>query len=565
MNMKKVKLIKILLLILMINLSLFLSACVGPSLETFYITRAENINLNVGETYTFDAYYISSDEETFAMDGNVGKALKEGKVYMMYPDKDIIEYVIYISNKPKYIDVKCDNILKPNDESELEIVVSPINASQEVEYEISDNTIIKIENNKVIALKEGYADLKIKSKVNKEVSTNIGFIVQNSDEIEYEDQIQFQYEEDNTIKIDSTNIGKEINALVQNVENCFVGIEQYTKSNMTDFGGGILYKRNAILEDDTVLEDVGFSDLSSNIKYFEYYVITTRNLVKDASKLKIYLGEEYDTINADLVQYDPKVDLSLLKFNTCYYLPLAKLADSDTIKQGEFVISLNNSNGKDYFKSVTYGIISHTKRYIATDTDDDQTSDWDSEFIQHDASINSENAKKVVYTSGDIYNYINGGALFNLKGELIGLDSMKISATDATVNNMSLSIPSNLIVDITNILITGVQPQRPLLGVTILDVSAYYKNKEYYNSTYENLRIPDGLEYGFYINEIVEGGVAYLANAQVGDILIKFNGVETRYSYIIRAELGKFIIGSGDTAEIVVLRNGEEVTLTVTF
>ena len=192
MNMKKVKMIKILLLILMINLSLFLSACVGPSLETFYITRAENINLNVGETYTFDAYYISSDEETFAMDGNVGKALKEGKVYMMYPDKDIIEYVIYISNKPKYIDVKCDNILKPNDESELEIVVSPINASQEVEYEISDNTIIKIENNKVIALNEGYADLRIKSKVNKEVSTNIGFIVQNSDEIEYEDQIQFQ-------------------------------------------------------------------------------------------------------------------------------------------------------------------------------------------------------------------------------------------------------------------------------------------------------------------------------------------------------------------------------------
>lgn len=546
-------------------ISLFLSACIGSDLESFYITRAENIKLNVGETYTFDNYYISSDEEIFAMDGNVGTALKTGKVFMTKPDSDMVEYVISIEYMPKYIDVSCDNILKPGDTSELEIVISPIRVSQEVVYEISDESIIRIEDNTIIAVNEGYADVKIKSKVKEDVYTSIGFIVQNSDEIDYEDKIEFEYEENSQINIDSTNIGAQINSLMKSVENTFVGIEQYTKSTMSDFGGGVLYKRNAVLADDSIIEDVDYHNLDENIKYFEYYVITTRNLVKDASRLKIYLGEEYDSIEATLVQYDPKVDLSLLKFNSAYYLPIAKLADSDQVKQGEFIISLNNSNGKDYFKTITYGVVSHTKRYIATDTDDDQTSDWDSEFIQHDASINSENAKKVIYTSGDIYNYINGGALFNLKGELIGLDSMKISATDATVNNMSLSIPSNLIVDITNILITGKQPQRPLLGVTILDVSAYYKNKEYYAQQYGDLNIPDGLEFGFYINEIVEGGVAYLANAKIGDILIKFNGVETRYSYIIRAELGKFIIGSGDTAELVVLRNGEEVTLTVTF
>ena len=247
-------------------ISLFLSACIGSDLESFYITRAENIKLNVGETYTFDNYYISSNEEIFAMDGNVGTALKTGKVHMTKPDSDMVEYVISIEYMPKYIDVSCDNILKPGDTSELEIVISPIRVSQEVIYEISDESVIRIEGNTIIAVNEGYADVKIKSKVKEDVYTSIGFIVQNSDEIDYEDKIEFEYEENSQINIDSTNIGAQINALMKSVENTFVGIEQYTKSTMSDFGGGVLYKRNAVLADDSVIEDVDFHDLDENIK-----------------------------------------------------------------------------------------------------------------------------------------------------------------------------------------------------------------------------------------------------------------------------------------------------------
>ena len=302
------------------------------------------------------------------------------------------------------------------------------------------------------------------------------------------------------------------------------------------------------------------------MKKYIYYVLTTRTLVKDSSKIKIYLGKNLQTFDATIVQYDSKVDIALLKFECTYYLPLIRLGNSDLIKQGEFVIDIGNSNGKDYFRTSTYGVISSVKRYVSTDTDGDETSDWDSEFIQHDASINSENGKKVVYTSGEIYNFINGGALINLKGELIGMDSMKISNVSSTVQGMSLAIPSNLIKDITDILITGNSPQRALLGVTIFSISQYYQNEDYYHQLYpDTINIPKNLEYGFYINEIVEGGVADKAHAKVGDILLMFNGTETRYSHVIRAELGKFIIGSNETAEIKVLRNGEEVTLTVTF
>ena len=546
-------------------MSLVLCACSGGDINSFYIKRIKEISINVGDTYKFDTNYESSNTEVFIIEDSVGTALKIGDAYISLIGEATPVYLVHITNNPKYINVEVKNILSVDEKVDIKTIVSPLTASQSVTYEISDESIVKIENNQLIGLKEGYCDLTVFANADKNVKTEVAIIVENADEINYEDKIEYEIINEDTHSIDSSNIGSEINALVKNVEKAFIGIVQYTSNEVSDFGGGVLYKRNAILNDGTIAEDVNVTNDFNNIKSFEYYVITTRNFAYGKDKLEIYLGSEYDTYEALLVSYDPKVDLALLKFTCPYYLPLIKLGDSDNIKQGEFVISINNSNGQDYFRTVTYGVISATKRYIATDTDDDQTSDWDSEFIQHDASINSEAAKKVVYTSGDIYNYINGGALINLKGELIGLDSMKISAIDSSVNNMSLSIPTNLIIDITNILITGKQPQRPLLGVTILDITAYYKNKDYYDNLYGNMNIPEGLEYGFYITEIVEGGVAYLANAQIGDILIKFNGVETKYSYMLRAELGKFIIGSGDTASLVVLRNGEEVTLTVTF
>ena len=112
----------------------------------------------------------------------------------------------------------------------------------------------------------------------------------------------------------------------------------------------------------------------------------------------------------------------------------------------------------------------------------------------------------------------------------------------------------------------GDKPQRPLLGVTIIDVRDYYKNIEYYQFYYpEMIGIPLNLEYGFFISTVTEGGVADMAHALPGDIILEFNGVKTKYSYMLRAELGKFIIGSGQTASLKVLRDGKELTLSVTF
>ncbi len=561
---KKVLKNKIILVLCLGITLLLMSACAASNINDFYIRTVIEIDLSMGDFYNFDDKYQSNNEEVFSIDdNNIGKAISLGDASIYKNNENNVYYLVHVTNMPKYIDAECDNILKVGEESELNVVVSPLNASQDVEYEISDPSIIKIEDNKIIALKEGYCDLKIKSISKQSIETSVSILVQNEDETSYEDKVEFNIHNNSTVPT-YENIGEELNGLIKNVEKSFVGINQYTNSVISDFGGGLLYKRNAYLNDGTKIDDITIDKLD-NVKYFEYYLITTRNFGIIGDRYTVYLGEAFPTYNATMIQYDPKVDLCLFKFECPLYLPLIKFGDSDDINQGEFIISINNSNGINYFRTVTYGIISHTKRYVATDTDGDETSDWDSEFIQHDASVNSEAAKKVVYTSGDIYNYINGGALINLKGELIGLDSMKISALDSTINNMSLSIPSNLILEILKMLEKGEQPQRPLLGVTILDLSNYYKNKDYYDELYGDMNVPDGLEYGFYISEVVDGGVAAMANVQKGDILIKFNDSITKYSYQLRAELGKFIIGSGQTATLTVIRAGEEVTLTVTF
>ena len=107
----------------------------------------------------------------------------------------------------------------------------------------------------------------------------------------------------------------------------------------------------------------------------------------------------------------------------------------------------------------------------------------------------------------------------------------------------------------------GQRPKRAVLGVQILDLTGYWQSPEIYQQQYPGINIPEHIKYGFYVSVVEKGGVAEKAKVQVGDIILEFNNVEIRYSYQVRAELGKFLIGSGQIAEIKVYRNGEVINL----
>jgi len=146
---------------------------------------------------------------------------------------------------------------------------------------------------------------------------------------------------------------------------------------------------------------------------------------------------------------------------------------------------------------------------------------------------------------------------------VIGINSTKIS--DIRVDNMGFAIPSNLVLNIVSLLEQGIRPQRAKIGVTIVSVKAILMNPDRYSdpSTY-NYTLPEGITYGMVVFEVNEG-VAKDAGILKYDIIQEFNGVQTNFSYEIRSEISKFMLGSGDTAEVKVYRDSSVVTLTFVF
>ena len=550
---------KFLIIILLMFISLItLSSCFSNLEESgsFYINKVISKTINIGEEIEFDEMSYSSNTDVFSLNNNIGYAKSVGTVEIRKVSNNMLTYYITVENKPQYITVNSNCILKVNDVVDLKITVSPITSDQEVIFASYDKEIINInENQKLKALKEGFTTVEVISKNYPSVKTKFAILVQNDSDEDYEDQFYFNNEVFENIELNANDYNELLNALSLKALNSLIGIEKYERKNgrkeLTDFGSGIIYRRDAILKDGTIVENVSYGDDFSNLDTFKYYVISTRNLVQNTEQVKVYLGEKIGSCRAKVIQYDDKIDLAVLTFESLFYFDLAVLGDSSLTKQGEFIISIGNSDGKEYYRSSTFGIVSHTKRYISTDTDGDQVSDWDSEYIQHDATINS----------GD-----NGGAIINMRGEVIGINSTKLISMSNSVNCMSFAIPINVTKEIVAMLENGVKPQRAILGVSIIDVRAFYQNKDLYLINYPQMAsIPDGLEYGFYVSDVTAGGVAHMAKVQIGDILLEFNGVTTKFSYQLRAELGKFIIGSGEKAYLKVYRNGQIITLEVVF
>lgn len=355
-------------------------------------------------------------------------------------------------------------------------------------------------------------------------------------------------------QIDEINITEFeglVEAVVEKASPAVLGITNYTASGIAGVysvcctGSGVIYRGIAHMKngDDLAIADTINRD---DVDHYEYFFVTNRHVVVDednnvTDKLEVYIGEDDQKIVAELIQYDPQVDLAVGIFNHTKYIQPLEFADSDQLKAGNFALAIGSPSGLDYYGSVTFGIVSFPKRYIA-ETGEGGVSDWDAEYIQHDVAINPGNS---------------GGPLINMQAQIIGINTMKFVSED--IDNMGFSIPSNLVSTVVEILETGEQPTRAklgILGVAIRDLDQ--QGLLQYN-------IPEEITSGLYIDEIVAGGIAEQAQLQSGDILLQFNGVDIRYSYQIRAMLNNYVVGSGTTAELTIYRNGSTQTITITF
>ena len=250
------------------------------------------------------------------------------------------------------------------------------------------------------------------------------------------------------------------------------------------------------------------------------YIVTNNHVVDNADKIKVILrnDNEYD---AEIVGRDPVTDIALIKIEAKDNLPTVPMGSSDSLKVGEWVAAIGSPFGLEH--TVTAGIVSAKGRVIGSGPYDD--------FIQTDASINPGNS---------------GGPLINMKGEIVGINTMIIAGG----SGIGFAIPIDLAKDIVSQLKSNGEVTRGWLGVTIQDLkgdlASYYELKD---------------KSGVLVASVVPGDPADRAGIQPKDIITKVDGNKVTSSRDLTNLAAK--LGVGDTAEITIWRNGQTKTVDV--
>lgn len=255
----------------------------------------------------------------------------------------------------------------------------------------------------------------------------------------------------------------------------------------------------------------------------EGYIVTNFHVIENADELKVVLntGKECET---EVIGYDSRSDLAVLKIEE-KDLIYASFGDSSQVSVGQTVIAIGNPLGTELMGTVTQGIVSAVNRTVNVENKT-------LTLLQTDAAINNGNS---------------GGPLVNAYGEIIGINSVKMAATG--VEGIGFAIPSNEVKNVVDDLINnGYVTGRLMVGVSGTNITE--KLSGYYD-----------LPVGFYVNEVYEGYGAYLAGVQTGDVIIKCDGQKVETVDDINAIRDTHKVN--DMMEVVVWRNGKEVTLKI--
>jgi Do/DeqQ family serine protease len=250
------------------------------------------------------------------------------------------------------------------------------------------------------------------------------------------------------------------------------------------------------------------------------YIITNNHVVEDAEKITVTLNDKRE-FNATLVGTDAEADLALIKIEETN-LPFLTFGNSDQVRIGEWVLAVGNPF--NLTSTVTAGIVSAKARNLNIM---DESSNIES-FIQTDAALNQGNS---------------GGALVNVQGELIGINTAIASGT-GYYTGYSFAIPSNIARKVANDLKTYGMVQRAYLGVSIMDITPQ-KAEEL------NLKSLEGVV----VSLVDENGAARQSGLQEGDVILAINNTKTNSASELREALMQH--SPGETVSVRVLHKGE--------
>ena len=252
------------------------------------------------------------------------------------------------------------------------------------------------------------------------------------------------------------------------------------------------------------------------------YILTNNHVIEGADEIKVRLsdGKEFD---ATIKGRDTKTDLALIKIKSWKNLPTAQMGDSDKLEVGEWVVAIGNPFGLDH--TVTAGIVSAKGRIIGAGPYDN--------FIQTDASINPGNS---------------GGPLFNLNGEVIGINTAII----ASGQGIGFAIPVNMAKRLIPQLKEKGKVTRGWLGVVIQKVTPELA---------ESFGLKEAS--GALVADVVEGGPADEAGIKQGDVIVEVDGTSIDEMNKLPRLVANLSVGQ--KTKLRIIRNGTEKNLVVTI
>ena len=271
------------------------------------------------------------------------------------------------------------------------------------------------------------------------------------------------------------------------------------------------------------------------------YVVTNNHVINGAAQIQVMLHDG-QKVTATLVGKDAMTDLAVLKIAADKVTTTAAFGDSNKIQVGQKVLAIGSPLGAQYASSVTEGIISAKKRLVESSSEDGQNYGG-STVIQTDAAINPGNS---------------GGPLINFAGQVIGINSMKLSssASGTSVEGMGFAIPSNQVVDIVNKLVKYGQVTRPAIGIGLVELSAVTVDDQK-----SLLKIPDTVKGGVVVMSLTPNGPAAKAGIQKYDVITGIDGKTVTGQADLREELYKHDLN--DTVTITYYHQAEKKTVKV--
>ena len=261
------------------------------------------------------------------------------------------------------------------------------------------------------------------------------------------------------------------------------------------------------------------------------YIVTNNHVIDGAERLEIVLNDNR-SFNATVIGTDPNTDLALIKIEA-EDLHVIPMGNSDDLKVGEWVLAVGNPHALT--STVTAGIVSAKARNISKLTQG--RSMGIESYIQTDAAVNPGNS---------------GGALVNLKGELVGINSAIYSKT-GSYSGYSLAIPTSIVEKVITDIKEFGTVQRAMLGISFSELTAKLAKEKGITA----------VNSGIYIAKIEERSAAMEGGLEEGDVIIAINNVPTLSTAQMQEQMNKF--RPGDKVNIKFIRNNKEQSVTVTL